>query len=89
VSPGAGLAAEGREIGDSAATEALAREEPDFDFRLVEPTTFAEHGGKTQLTLHTLQTSAVGFEAEAAPKLAGIEEGWAQSLDRLAEHVAR
>jgi uncharacterized protein YndB with AHSA1/START domain len=51
--------------------------------------TFAEHGGKTQLTLHTLQTSAVGFEAEAAPKLAGMEEGWAQSLDRLAEHMAR
>ena len=51
--------------------------------------TFAECGGRTKLTLHTLQTSAVGFEAEAAQKLAGMEEGWAQSLDRLAEHMAR
>jgi uncharacterized protein YndB with AHSA1/START domain len=47
--------------------------------------TFAEHDGKMELTLHTLQTSTVGFEAEAAQKLAGMEEGWAQSPDCLAD----
>ena len=48
--------------------------------------TFAEHGGKTKLTL---QTSAVGLVAEAAPMLEGMEEGWTQSMDRLAQHVTR
>src|SRR5690349_7181904 len=46
--------------------------------------TFAEHGGKTKLTL---QTGAVGLTVDAAPKLAGMEAGWTQSLDRLAGHV--
>src|SRR5580658_923888 len=46
--------------------------------------TFAEHGGKTKLTL---QTSAVGLAAEAAEKLEGMEEGWTQSLERLGELV--
>jgi uncharacterized protein YndB with AHSA1/START domain len=46
--------------------------------------TFAEHGGKTKLTL---QTSTVGLVAEAAQKLEGMEEGWTQSLERLAELV--
>src|ERR1700756_863756 len=36
--PGAGFAAQGLEVGDSAAAEALAREQADFDLRLVEPT---------------------------------------------------
>jgi hypothetical protein len=40
-SPGAGFPAQGVEVGDSAVTQALAREEPDFDFRLVEPTAVA------------------------------------------------
>jgi uncharacterized protein YndB with AHSA1/START domain len=47
--------------------------------------TFAEHGGRTMLTL---QTSAVGLVADALEKLAGMEEGWTQSLERLAELVA-
>jgi uncharacterized protein YndB with AHSA1/START domain len=51
--------------------------------------TFVEHDGKTKLTLHSLQTSAVGFVAEAEPKLEGMEEGWRQSLDRLGEYVTR
>lgn len=48
--------------------------------------TFVEHAGKTELTLHTVvvkSTSAV----EAAVSL--MEEGWKQSLDRLAQHLAR
>jgi uncharacterized protein YndB with AHSA1/START domain len=48
--------------------------------------TFAEHGGKTKLTL---QTGAVGLVADAAPMLEGMEEGWTQSLERLAEYVAK
>ncbi len=51
--------------------------------------TLAEHGGKTKLTLHTAQTSTIGFVAEATKKLEGMEEGWTQSLDRLAERVRR
>src|SRR5260370_13865221 len=41
---------------------------------------FAEHGGKTKLTL---QTSAVGLVADAARMLEGMEQGWTQSLERL------
>jgi uncharacterized protein YndB with AHSA1/START domain len=47
--------------------------------------TFADHGGKTKLTL---ETSAVGVAAEAARMLEGMEEGWRQSLDRLEALVA-
>src|SRR5215813_1518077 len=35
--PGAGFAPQGGEVRESSAAEALACEEPDFDFRLVEP----------------------------------------------------
>ncbi len=47
---------------------------------------FAEHGGKTTLTL---QTRAVGFTAVATQMLAGMEAGWTQSLERLEALVAR
>ncbi|MGB6176387.1 MAG: SRPBCC domain-containing protein [Methylocella sp.] len=47
---------------------------------------FAEHGGKTKLTL---QTRAVAVAAHAAAYLAGMEAGWTQSLERLAEELAR
>src|SRR5215831_156072 len=36
--PGAGFAAQGLEVRDSAAAQALTREQADFDLRLVEPT---------------------------------------------------
>ena len=48
--------------------------------------TFAEHGGKTKLTL---QTRAVALVAPAARMLEGMEAGWTQSLERLAEYVAQ
>lgn len=48
--------------------------------------TFAEHGGKTKLTL---QARAVGLAPAAPRMLDGMEQGWSQSLDRLAELVAR
>ena len=47
--------------------------------------TFAEHGGKTKLTL---ETSAAGVAARAPGMLKGMEEGWRQSLDRLETLVA-
>ena len=46
---------------------------------------FAEHDGKTKLTL---QTRAVGFVPGAAGMLMGMEPGWTQSLERLAAHVS-
>jgi uncharacterized protein YndB with AHSA1/START domain len=42
--------------------------------------TFAEHGGKTTLTVRARIVKAT---AAAAPMLAGIEAGWGQSLERL------
>lgn len=48
--------------------------------------TFAEHGGKTKLTV---QASAVGLAPTAPQMLAGMEAGWNQSLDRLAALVAK
>jgi uncharacterized protein YndB with AHSA1/START domain len=48
--------------------------------------TFAKHNGKTKLTLHVV---VVKFPPEAADSLAGMESGWGQSLDRLADLLAK
>jgi uncharacterized protein YndB with AHSA1/START domain len=48
--------------------------------------TFAEHGGKTTLTL---KTHAVGRVPIAPQMLAGMEAGWSQSLDKLQALLAR
>jgi uncharacterized protein YndB with AHSA1/START domain len=42
--------------------------------------TFAEHGGKTTLTLHTRATALVDH---GAAYLQGMEAGWSQSIDKL------
>jgi uncharacterized protein YndB with AHSA1/START domain len=42
----------------------------------------ADEGGKTRLTLHA---TAAGSGAEAAAMLAGMEQGWSETLDRLRE----
>jgi len=47
--------------------------------------TFAEHGGKTTLTL---KTHAVGRVPIAKQMLAGMKAGWTQSIDKLGELVA-
>ncbi len=44
--------------------------------------TFTEDNGKTKLTLQVVVVKATSIAAQA---LAGMEEGWNQSLDRLAE----
>jgi uncharacterized protein YndB with AHSA1/START domain len=54
-------------------------------FEVLTTVTFSEHGGKTKLTLNARVTKAT---AEAAPHLAGMEQGWSQSLDRLAQEVS-
>ncbi len=48
--------------------------------------TFVEDAGKTKLTL---RTSAVGMAAAAAGMLEGMQDGWSQSLERLAEYVGQ
>ena len=53
-------------------------------FELLNTVTFAEEGRKTKLTVD-VRVSKV--RDEAAPHLAGMEQGWSMSLDRLAEEV--
>jgi uncharacterized protein YndB with AHSA1/START domain len=53
-------------------------------FEVLNTIEFSEQGGKTRLTL---RASVVNKTAEAEPYLAGMEEGWSQSLDRLAEEA--
>jgi uncharacterized protein YndB with AHSA1/START domain len=48
--------------------------------------TLVEEHGKTKLTLHTRGAAMVEY---AAAYLKGMDIGWTQSLDRLAEAVAR
>jgi uncharacterized protein YndB with AHSA1/START domain len=48
--------------------------------------TFAEHDGKTTLTL---TTHAVGLVPIAQQMLAGMEAGWTQSIDKLEMLVTR
>lgn len=48
--------------------------------------TFAEHGGKTTVTVHA---KAVGIAPIAPQMLDGMEAGWTQSLERLAALLAR
>lgn len=48
--------------------------------------TFAEHGGKTTMSL---KSQAVGRVPTAPQMLAGMEAGWTQSIDKLEELVVR
>ncbi len=45
---------------------------------------FEDEGGKTKLTLHVIVTRAT---PEAEAPLAGMEMGWSQSLDKLADYL--
>jgi uncharacterized protein YndB with AHSA1/START domain len=54
-------------------------------FEVLTTVTFAEAGGKTTLTLHARVVTAT---AAAAPYLQGMDAGWTQSLERLADYVA-
>lgn len=48
--------------------------------------TFKEAGGKTEVTVRSV---VLRSKPEFAEALAGMEEGWAESLDKLAEHLAQ
>ena len=48
--------------------------------------TFDEYEGKTKLTLHTRAVALVDY---ATAYLAGMEEGWKQTLDSLAATLAK
>ncbi len=48
--------------------------------------TFAEHEGKTKLTLRTRGTAIADY---AVPYLSGMETGWSQSLEKLATELAQ
>jgi uncharacterized protein YndB with AHSA1/START domain len=54
-------------------------------FEVLNTVTFAEEGGKTKLTLQARVTDVKG---DAAQHLAGMEQGWSMSLDRLADRLA-
>jgi uncharacterized protein YndB with AHSA1/START domain len=47
---------------------------------------FADDGGKTKLVL---SATARGASAIAAKFLSGMEEGWAQTIDRLGAHLRK
>jgi uncharacterized protein YndB with AHSA1/START domain len=64
---------------------AIDDEEGNFQLEDITTVTFAEHEGKTKLTVHAVVTKA-SPAAEGA--LAGMEQGWSESLERLADYVA-
>lgn len=54
-------------------------------FEVLTTVTFAEEGGKMK---QILQARVIKSTAQAAPYLAGMEQGWTQSLERLTANVA-
>jgi len=67
-------------------TSAALDEEGNPLFEVLTTVTFAEQGGKTMLTL---QARVVKATDKAAPYLEGMDQGWSESLDRLAAHVVK
>lgn len=65
---------------------AFEGEEGNSQLEVLTTVTFGEHNGKTKLTLRAV---VVKSTPEVAAALAGMEEGWNQSLDRLAEDLAK
>ncbi len=55
-------------------------------FELLNTVTFADEGGKTK---QILRVRVIKRTAQAAPYLAGMEQGWTQGLERLAAYVAK
>ncbi len=55
-------------------------------FEVLTTVTFAEQSGKTK---QILRARVIKSTAEAAPYIKGMEAGWTQSLERLAESLAK
>jgi uncharacterized protein YndB with AHSA1/START domain len=53
-------------------------------FEVLTTVTFVQQGDKTALTV---RARVISSTAAAAPHIAGMNEGWSQTLDRLAEHM--
>jgi uncharacterized protein YndB with AHSA1/START domain len=67
-------------------TTAVEDESGNPGLEMLNTVTFAEHNGKTKLTL---RATVVRSTPAAAGALGGMREGWSQSLDRLAEEVTK
>jgi len=67
-------------------SSAFEDEEGNPQLEVLNTVTFAELGGKTKLTL---QAVVVKSAPAVAAALAGMEEGWRQSLDKLAQYLAK
>ena len=67
-------------------TTAYADAEGSDQLQVRHNVTFEELDGKTKLTL---QSHVIKTTPATAPALAGMEDGWNQSFDRLAELLAR
>ena len=55
-------------------------------FEVLTTVTFAEQNGKTK---QTMRARVIKTTAQAGPYIAGMEQGWTQSLERLAESLAK
>lgn len=55
---------------------------PDYPSEALVTVTFAEHEGKTRVTLH----HAI---PESVPERSGVQQGWTEMFDRLAEELAK
>ena len=67
-------------------TSAFEDEDGNPQLEVLNTVTFVELSGKTKLTLKAV---VVKSTPEVAASLAGREEGWSQSLGRLAEELAK
>jgi uncharacterized protein YndB with AHSA1/START domain len=67
-------------------TSVALDEEGNSLFEVLNTVTFAQQGRKATLTL---RASVLKATPQAIPHLAGMEAGWAQSLERFESHVAR
>ncbi len=65
-------------------TSAFEDQEGNPQLEVLNTVTFAEYNGKTKLTLRAV---VVKSAPEVAAALDGMEEGWSQSLERLADHL--
>ncbi len=65
---------------------ALADEKGNPQLEVLNTVTFTELGSKTKVTL---QARVVKSTPRAAGALEGMQEGWSQSLDKLAEYLGR
>ena len=66
-------------------TRALEDEEGNAGLEVLNTVTFAEVGDTTHVTLRAVVVAAT---PDAASALDGMEDGWTQTLDRLADHLA-